>query len=181
MMKNISIIVKVLLVTFLWANIGMAQTLGGEQQKVDKCLCWQSLIDPSIRRPEGVKAPDTKDEQSILEGIDCLLKLEGKKSKSKIAGATSPYASQTFGSTSVEVAALYFISYLYYEKWDHALAAQLVKDGRFADDKETIQKAYLAYKAWYKEIKKVGIAKAKEIGMNPLKGTGISWYGVSVE
>ncbi len=111
-----------------------------------------------------------------MDGIECLLNLEGNKNAAKFSGANKPYISQIFKQATVEVAALYYISYLYTQKWDHADAIFLANDNEEAEEAETTRRAYEAYRVWYKEVKKVGIVKAREKRLNPLKGTGIRWY-----
>jgi hypothetical protein len=173
---SINIGIVVALIFFLPVDMGTAKKTESHQQEADKCLYWQSRVDPSIQRPKSIKTSDLESDQSIINGMECLLKLQGNKNKSIIEGATSPYASQTFGAATVEVSALYYISYLYYRKWDHALAASLMSNDRTADDPYTISSAYDAYRDWLKGIKKIGLAKARERHIDPLQGTGIRWY-----
>jgi hypothetical protein len=140
------------------------------------CLYWQSRVDPGIRFPEGERIPDTRDEQQRLKGIECLLELEGNENPSSIKGATNPRTSQTFGGTPVDVAALYYASYSYYEKWNHAQAAVLVDERPKEDQKCRVRRAYDAYRKWYGEVKKIGLNKAREARLDPLDGSGIRWY-----
>jgi hypothetical protein len=85
--------------------------------------------------------------------------------------------SQTFGPASVEVASLYYISFIFTQKWDHASAFVLVntKADRFADDKD-IEKVYEAYQNWFANIKKLGLVEARKQKLDPLASTGIRWY-----
>jgi hypothetical protein len=146
------------------------------QTATDKCLYWQSEVDESVKLPHGYQEPGEKDERTIMNGIECLLNSEGNKNKAKFSGATHAYVSQLFEPATVEVAALYYISYLYLQKWDHADAIDLANDNEGADQAETTRRAYKAYRAWYKKVKKIGIVKAREKHLNPLQGTGIRWY-----
>lgn len=146
------------------------------QTATNKCLYWQSRVDESVKPPESYKGLDETNEQNIMEGIECLLNLEGNRNDAKFSGANKPYVSQIFKQATVEVAALYYISYLYTQKWDHADAIFLANDNEEATEAETTRRAYKAYRAWYKEVKKIGIAKAREKHLNPLEGTGIRWY-----
>lgn len=140
------------------------------------CSYWQSTVEPRIAFPQTQPIPELKTEQQRLRAIECLLALQGDKNPSSIRGATSPRTSQVFDTTPVEVAALYYISYLYYEKWDHAQAAVLVNENAVASEKDTIETAYIAYRAWYEKIKVLGIKKAKDTRLDPLDDTGIRWY-----
>jgi len=140
------------------------------------CLYWYSRVDPRIKLPQDEKVPDVNDERELQKGIACLLQLEGNENPSSIKGATSPRTSQTFSTTSVQVAALYYVSYLYYEKWDHAHAAVLVDESSTKDQKKTVAKAFEAYRRWFGEVKKIGLHEARKAEADPLAGSGIRWY-----
>lgn len=46
--------------------------------------------------------------------------LEGDKSRGAFSGATHTAVSEIFPQSTVKICALYYISYLFYEKYDHA-------------------------------------------------------------
>ena len=145
-----------------------------ETNSIDNCQYWISLVDPSVPSPD--MKLDWKDESNVLNAIECLLHLKGKKGPAKFSGATNPYVSDIFNEATVEVAALYFITYLYYQKKDYVNAVVLIdKNGEY-NTECAINKAYRLYKKWYKEIKKIGISNAQKKGLDPLKGSGIRWY-----
>jgi hypothetical protein len=48
-----------------------------------------------------------------MAGIKCLLKMEGNKNRAAFSGAVKLHVSQSFENTPADVAALYYISYLY--------------------------------------------------------------------
>ena len=77
------------------------------------CQYWHSKVDTEVHPPTAVPVVDLADQQTVLDGIDCLLQMEGNKHSAKFGGATQPYVSQLFKPTTAEVAALYYISYLY--------------------------------------------------------------------
>ncbi len=181
MLKSIVSAAITLALTAILTAYAAARYLPGRisnemQTTSDKCLFWRSRVDASVTLPDGHKELDEKDQQNTMDGIECLLNLEGNKNAAKFSGANKPYISQIFKQATVEVAALYYISYLYTQKWDHADAIFLANDNEEAEEAETTRRAYEAYRVWYKEVKKVGIVKAREKRLNPLKGTGIRWY-----
>lgn len=160
-----------------------------------KCSEWQSRVDPEVKSPTAKQIVydaitmgelngkfDVKESSfsnlsqgEALEAMDCLIKLRGRKHDSKIKGPTRPDTSQTFDASSVEVAALYWISAVYLQRWGHAGAAALRgKNG--LNSNETISKAYDSYEKWLVEIRKIGLDEARLRELDPLAGTGISWY-----
>lgn len=169
--------VSCILLMLSCAGVCRAQT-ECKQSAPDKCLNWRFLVDSTLKLPDGFEAPDLKSDSSRLEGIACLLQLEGNRNRAKLGGTTNHRSSETYDPPTVEVAALYFISFLYYENWEYpGLASQLVKQGKDTDSREDIHRAYEAYRSWYKKVKEIGFAKAREQNLDPLDGTGMDWYG----
>ena len=92
----------------------------------------------------------------------------------------SPRGPTSILSTPItaEVAALYFISYLYYQKWDHASLVVLIDrdDSREIESSdENVKKAYGYYREWFERVKAIGIVKARELKIEPLKGKDVRW------
>lgn len=196
MMKTL--IIFMMLTLSLFSEYRTTQQVATSNLDSGNCTFWHSKVDPNIKpsdrldtvspgAAEGISKELKVDssaissEEELFKAIECLLHLEGNKTDSKIIGATSYYTSQVFGASTVEVAALYYISYLYYGKWDHAYAAKLVDKNGFVEDSQMIHKAYVSYRNWYKKLKEVGTAKAKETKLDPLAGTGIGWYGIPLK
>jgi len=141
--------------------------------KADVCKYWQSEVDSEIDVDFEI---DETNPKNVMTGIDCLLKLEGNKKEGLFGGATNDNVSQTFPAASVEVCALYYASYLFYQNWKHANAVALVgKDGSINSD-ESIKKAFKSYRLWLKTVKKIGLQKAREMKLNPLADSGVRWY-----
>jgi hypothetical protein len=140
------------------------------------CQYWQSKVDAEVEPPAGTQKVDEADQQTILYGIDCLLRMEGNKHSAKFSGATKPYVSQLFKPATAEVASLYYISYLYYQKWDHADAVALRDQNGEIDKPEAVRQAYKSYKKWFEQVKRIGLAKAREMKIEPLKDTKVHWY-----
>lgn len=173
-----------------------ANNTNGQKQNMN-CNFWQSKVNPEIkiRSKKEKSATDLKillnsnnssvsekpfnnlNQKKIFFGIKCLLNLEGNKKNSNLSGATRPDVSQTFGATTVEVAALYYISYIFFQKWDHADAPFLLyqEDSKHNSD-EAVSKAYKAYKKWFEKIQEIGLGEAREQKLDPLEGSGVRWY-----
>jgi len=140
------------------------------------CQYWRSKVDAEVEPPVGAQKVDEADQQTILDGIECLLHMEGNKHSAKFSGATKPYVSQIFKPATADVAALYYISYLYYQKWDHADAIALRDDSGKVNSPTAIQEAYKNYRKWFEKVKKIGLSKARELKLDPLKDSATHWY-----
>ena len=140
------------------------------------CEYWWSEADENAPKATEAKEPDLSDPRVVKGGIECLLKMKGNKHSAKFRGAISLEVSQIFTNTTADVAALYYISYLFHEKWDHADAVALRgPDGDF-NTPEIIAEAYNSYEKWFAEVKVIGLSKAREMKLNPLKHSQIRWY-----
>jgi hypothetical protein len=113
------------LLAFLSASVFMANDVLAQNDSMS-CSDWQSKVDSD--KPLVLVDPAGKSQKEILFAIDCLLHLEGKKELSNVEGASNSRVSTFFGATSVEVAALYYASYLYYQRWNFADAPFLVSE-----------------------------------------------------
>jgi len=142
----------------------------------ERCLVWRSKVDSTLMLPKDVPGVDEKDQQRVMEGIDCLLRLEGNINKANFSGVTKPYVSQLFKPATVEVGALYYISYLFTEKWAHADAIALVDNKKEPNASKMVHRAYVAYREWFQHVKKIGLADARKKQLDPLKGKDIRWY-----
>ena len=111
-----------------------------------------------------------------MAGIECLLKMEGNKNRARFSGAVKDYVSQLFENTPADVAALFYISYLYHQKWDHADAVALRGSDGSVNTPKVVQDAYRSYKKWFAEVKRIGLSKAREMKLDPLKHTKVTWY-----
>jgi hypothetical protein len=144
------------------------------QQQNQNCEEWHNKIDSS--KPLIITTVKSKSESEILFAIDCFLQLEGKNLDSNVKGATSGAVSDIFFATPVEVAALYYISYLFYDKWDHADAPFLIDKNSKRNTDEAVCESYKAYKKWFKKVKEIGLDEARKQKLDPLADSGIRWY-----
>lgn len=158
-----------ILLLFIFCGSSNAQTT---------CKYWQAKIDEDIHPPKNAQAVNEASDRDVMEAINCFLLLKGKHQPSKLQGATKFYVSQGFPPAPVEVAALYYISYLFKQKWDHADAIALVKRGDIYNfnPPEIVERAYEYYRVWFKEVQRVGLAKAREMKLEPLDGKEVRWY-----
>ena len=68
--------------------------------------------------------------------------MEGNKNPARFSGAMNNYVSQLFENTPADVAALYFISYLYHQEWDHADAVALRGSDGSVNTPKVVRDAY---------------------------------------
>lgn len=139
------------------------------------CQYWQSKVDPTVKITAATSSFN-EEQLTILPAIECLLKLKGKTYRSVYNSGTVGYHLSTrFPAPSVELAALYYVSYLFYQDWRHAGAIALFDKNGKMNSKRIIRQAYKAYAAWFEKIKKAGLDKSREQNINPLAGTDIFW------
>jgi len=151
-----------------------------EQHNFDansECGVWQSLIDSSVEQPRPKFIFDVSSEQDVMAGIGCLLRLEGNKSPARFGGALNPGVSQTFDKTTTEVAALFYVSYLFKKKFNHANAVALT-DSRTGkvNSPESVKSAFSGYRKWFEKVMAIGLEEARKQELDPLDGTGVKWY-----
>jgi hypothetical protein len=123
-------------------------------------------------------------EAEKLKAIECLLTAENNAKPAAFSGANRFDISQTFAQARVNLAALYAISYIYSGHYDHAAAVALRGEnasstdpkGNYVTKASAIHKAYAAYRSWFAKVRTVGLANARQANMQPLQGTGLSWY-----
>ncbi len=146
MIKKALIAVALMFLSFVAAN---AQT---------PCAFWESRVDSEVKLPENFKFPDESNSQEIMNGIECLLRLQGKTKWSRnFSIPLSNKLSQTFPLfPSIEVAALYYISTLYYQSPKSFLSAIALRrdDTEKISDRKTVRKAFKYYREWFKQVKK---------------------------
>jgi len=164
--------------SFMCIPILSSSKLKASRLGYDNCRYWESKVAPIESSVEEKKSINEDEEANILEAIDCLLKLEGDKRVAKFGGAAHPRVSRIFDEMSkVEVAALYYISYLFYQKWDHSNAVFLVdKQADKLNTEEAIKEAYRLYREWFQKVKTIGLSNARAAKLDPLTGSNIRWY-----
>lgn len=148
----------------------------------DECQYWIAKVDPGVKEIEANF--DENDEQQILVGIACLLKLEGNK-KAGVRYGSKSYVSQSVPKASVEINALYQISELFYGNDDFANAVALLGvpaklygeyDNLLFNAEDDVKKAFISYRKWFEKIKESGLEEARKKKLDPLEGSGVRWY-----
>lgn len=167
-------------------TIGVCQTAESAEKSMryfEKCKYWQAKVDPSILLSKDTEISSAltfeiseEEASSVLEAAECLLKLKGKTSSSKFSATVGYNLSTRFPPPTVEVAALYYISSLYYKNWRHAQAIILMDKAGRKNTKKSIKTAYKAYQTWFEKVKEIGLERAREQNLDPLDGTDLRWY-----
>ncbi|MCZ2391517.1 MAG: hypothetical protein LC113_10625 [Acidobacteria bacterium] len=146
------------------------------------CRYWWSKADPAVK----IKGPSIDETLSanVMTGIECLLKLEGRKDQGVRFGST-PGGSQRVPIASVEVNALYTISELFYGDDASAGAIALIDvppqvSGEFDtlvfNSDATVAKAFRSYRKWFERVKEIGLTQARRSLLDPLANSGVRWY-----
>jgi hypothetical protein len=205
MNKNImfaSMITYLLFCTFIWsdleAQISSNKTIffvcnskAVESKKADSftqegenelpaelvCEYWQCKVILHAKRISGLDIDRNKPE-NIMNAIRCLLSLKGNKNEGISYARMRPdISTYTLEPLTVEVAALFYASCLFYGNNDFALAVILVEnDNRQYNTQRTIDRAYELYNTWYEKILKIGLERARAIKLDPLENSEIRWY-----
>jgi hypothetical protein len=123
-------------------------------------------------------------EAEKLEAMECFLQAENDRREAAFGGAVRLDVSQTFAKPRVSLAALYAISYLYSGHYDHASAVALRGEdasytdtsGNYVTKTSAIRRAFTAYREWFSKVRQLGLAGARESGLQPLDGSGLRWY-----
>ena len=124
-------------------------------------------------------------EAGRLEAIKCLLSAEDDTRTSVFEMRGNSEWSQMYSAPSVNLAALWTISYIYTSDFNHSLAMALVgqdaassdSNGIYVTKQEAVHRAFRAYRVWYEKVKRIGLSRAQADNLDPLEGTGLCWYG----
>lgn len=121
---------------------------------------------------------DEMNTQETLKAMTCLIENKGNKSKANTGTASrSSKNSQRFASPTIEVVALYCISYLFYENSDFANAIALQQDDEDKiNSRKALKIAFSSYNKWLKKVKEIGLEEARKQKLDPLADSGVSWY-----
>ena len=125
--NSIGVCVAAFLVLCFNSVYGLAQDGSARRdpkptQKVD-CAYWLSLIDGTVERI--AERIDELEADTATKGIVCLLSFHGNKNPARFSGALRNDISRTFPDTPAEVAALYYVSYLFHQRFENIPAYAL--------------------------------------------------------
>lgn len=147
----------------------------GRRASLDK-LGMQDVADP-----DGVRGLDGA---VVIAAIGCLLQLDADVRPTSSVGRMWVGAWLRFDTVPTNLAALYYISYLYTRNWKHGTAVALCGPGaqslrsrpNYATTQSSIHEAYRSYRHWYEQVKDIGIEEARAEKLDPLAGTSLYWY-----
>lgn len=173
----------ILLILVFWFGVTsqIAQTKSDKGES-SVCYRWRTQVDPSLQRVIIDKSTLTIGETQTA--IGCLLKLQGNRKKARFTGSTQSnyYSSDAYkppkNPASIEIAALYYISFLFYNNWQHASSISLFDEESEeinSNTKISVEKAYKSYQKWFEKVKEIGLEKVRKQKLDPLAGSGISW------
>jgi len=140
------------------------------------CKEWDQRVDPDL----GTKGPwleRVPSDDEVIVAIDCLLRNRGDRRAARFGGATDPKVSQVLPGATVELASLYYISYLFTGNQQHGEGVALWNRRGIVNPPGSVDAAYRAYTAWFKRVRSMGLSAARSRNLDPLKGTGLRWYG----
>ena len=124
----------------------------------------------------GTRLDELPSDDDAPRAIRCLLQLKGQMRPSRFGGATRFDVSEVGAETPIDVAALYYITFIYTRTWAHADAVMIDgPDG--VNRRATVKEAFAAFEAWSETVDRIGIAKVRADGLHPLRGTPLHWYG----
>jgi len=174
---KVKLVISIILLA-LGGTSGMAQSKTSDSN--DVCYRWRTQVDPSTQRI--VIDESVLSDLEVEEGIGCLLELKGLKGKARFQGDTRANYNKSEQyrphkkSASIEIAALYYASYLFENNWEHADAVVLVDDvtGK-TNTNALVERAYKSYQAWFTKVVRMGLKRSRERNLDPLKGSGVRW------
>ncbi len=140
------------------------------------CRQWDQRVDPTLGKT-GVELDRTISDKEFVEAVACLLKHKGDHRLARFGGATNPGVSQILPGATIELAALYYISYIFTGNWHHADGVALWNEDGVINPPGAIERAYSSYAKWFKVVQSLGLSAARKKHLDPLEGTKLRWYG----
>jgi len=114
-------------------------------------------------------------DEEVITAISCLLKNRGDHREARFGGVARIDISQHLPTASIELASLYYISYLYKQQWQHADGIALWNRKGEINPPGSVEAAF--HKRWFARVKEIGVRAARKEHLDPLKETGLFWYG----
>lgn len=142
------------------------------------CSKWQSQVDASVVYSGTSPIVSKLNPEEKIQAISCLMELEGRRGAAKIGGVTRPDVSQILPEVSIEIAALFYIRFIYVGKWDHCDGIALMDKGGKLNKSSSVKKVFTSYKKWFEKVKALGIEEAKAKGLDPMDDCRdvVRWY-----
>lgn len=158
----------------------LCASLASWQSPKDECHKWRTQVDPRFARVE-INEKELSDAEALL-GIECLIELKGDRNTARFTGYTNVSTSVSSRPpvikkpATIEVAALYYASFVFYKDWGHAGSVRLFDPDTWKSNSSgNVKSAYKSYESWLINAKKIGLQKARELKVDPLEGSGIQW------
>lgn len=177
-MHDIRIVNKIIILAILLFAVSLVEAQNFKS--TDVCYRWQTQVDIALQRIE-IDANKLSNAET-LEGIECLLKLKGNKKKARFYGYTrlnlnaSSKPPKIKRSATVEISALYYASYIFYNNWAHAGSVQIYDaDTEKYNTKSNVERAYKSYWKWFQKVLDIGLEKAREQKLDPLENSRVAW------
>lgn len=144
----------------------------------DGCNRWRTQVDP-LKERIAIETSTLTDKE-VEDGIQCLLELKGQRAKARFYGDTRANYNKSDRyrpkkQASIEIAALYYASYLFESNWEHAGSVVLVDDNGNINTSEVVEKAFKSYREWFEKVQKIGLKRARELKLHPLEDSGVRW------
>jgi hypothetical protein len=140
------------------------------------CQVWNGEVDPNFLGKATAHSAPLSDKEVLL-AMDCLLRNQGNRGNAVISGVTRDEVSQMLPQATVELASLYYVSYLFTGNYQHGDGIALWDRKGVINPPGGVETAYASYRAWFKKVKSVGLAEARKQHLDPLEGTNLYWYG----
>jgi hypothetical protein len=151
-------------------------TFAGSREVPQACTYWRTLLDASQGEPAGPGPVDKLDEAATLDAMRCLLDMQGDQHRARSDWAARLDTGQLLPPATVEIAALYYVSCLFEQRWDHAGGVALRGQDGTLNDPLTVRIAYHAYRSWLKKVELIGLGRARQKRLRPFVDTSVGWY-----
>jgi hypothetical protein len=167
------------LVLFVFLSLGPRANAQIKQSKKisAKCLPWMNRIDPALGKEPRETFPVP--EQDLLTAMGCLLEAEGNDNPSRCEMNMTHNGSWPLPPPTVEIFALYYISYIFEEDWTYAVGIALIDRDKKINSPAAVRAAYRAYRKWYLKVRTIGVEQARKEHLQPLNQDrdGVNWFG----
>lgn len=141
-----------------------------------ECRSWVRYIDPTLGEgPIVIQLPIP--EQEKLLAMQCFLRSEGNQNPARAKITMSFNGGRNLPQPTVEIAALYYISYLYEEDFEHALGIAFWDVQGCINPPGSVHLAYRLYEEWFAKVKGLGLEEARKQKLKPLATAKVKWYG----
>lgn len=139
------------------------------------CGRWLKIIDPSLGKSSfaiSFRIP----ENERLAAMECFLQSKGNLTSLSTGDQHEFQRRNVSTAPTIEIAALYYVTYMFEEKWDHAGGIALWNKKAEINPPGSVQEAYRCYREWLVKLKELGLAEVKKQGLGPLDKSSVQWF-----